>query len=49
MDNDVVKKNLYDKLVTKVNATDTKISSTNGLVQRSWVKNWSCLQSDTYL
>ena len=44
MDNDVVKKTLYDKLVTKVNVTDTKISSTNGLIQtRSWVKNWSCL------
>ena len=32
VDNDVVKETIYDKLVTKVNAIDTEISSTGGLV-----------------
>ena len=31
MDNDVVKKNAYDELVTKVSAIDTKIPNITGL------------------
>ena len=31
MDNDVIKKTVYNQLVTKVNAIDTKIPSTSGL------------------
>ena len=32
---DVVKKTVYIKLVTKVNAIDTKIPSTSGLVTKT--------------
>ena len=32
VDNDVVKETIYDKLVTKVDAIDTEISSTGRLV-----------------
>ena len=32
VDDQVVKKTVYNQLVTKVNATDTKIPSTSGLV-----------------
>ena len=46
------KKSMYDKLVTKVNAIDDKISRTTGLVkQTSQVskkkKKTGCLQKDT--
>ena len=34
VDNVVVKKTVYDKLVIKVNAIDTKIPSTSGLVRK---------------
>ena len=34
-DNDAVKKSVYDKLVNKDNATDTKIPSTRGLVTKT--------------
>ena len=32
VDNNIVKKTVYDKLVTTINAIDTKIPSTSGLV-----------------
>ena len=32
VDNDVVKKSVYDELVNKVSGKDTKIPSTNGFV-----------------
>ena len=35
VDNDIVKKTLWDKLVTKVNKIDTKISNTSGLVSKT--------------
>ena len=35
VDNDVVKKSVYDELVNKVSGIDTKIPSTNG-----FVTNW---------
>ena len=31
LDNDIVKKNVNDRFITKVNATDTKVPSTSGL------------------
>ena len=34
MNNDIVKKVVYDKLVIKVNAIDAKILSTSGLVTK---------------
>ena len=34
VDNVVVKKTVYDKLVIKVNAIDTKMPSTSGLVRK---------------
>ena len=48
-DNDVDKKTVYDKLVTKVNTTDTKIRSNGGLVTKTQYnsdkqcirKNWA--------
>ena len=33
--NDMIKKTLYDKLVTKFNAIDTKIAITSGIVTRT--------------
>ena len=35
VDNDIFKKNVYDKLVTKVSATDYKIQSTSGLFTKT--------------
>ena len=35
MDNDVVKSTVYDKLVTKSNAIDARISSAIGLVTKT--------------
>ena len=35
MYNDMIKKTLYDKLVTKFNAIDTKIAITSGIVTRT--------------
>ena len=37
VDNDVVKKTVYDQLVTKVNAIGTKIGSTSGLITKTRV------------
>ena len=39
VDNNVVKKTVYDKLVTKINAIDTKIPSTSGLVFKT--QHWN--------
>ena len=36
VDNDVVKKTVYDKLVINVSATDTKKPSSSGLVTKRW-------------
>ena len=35
VDNDVVEKTVYGKLVTKVNAIDTKIPSSSGFVTKT--------------
>ena len=35
MDNDVIKKTAFDKLVIKVNAIDTKIPTTSRLVTKA--------------
>ena len=35
MDNDVVKKNVYDKLVSNVNAIDNRIQNTGGLFTKT--------------
>ena len=35
VDNDIVEKTLYDKLVIKVNIIDTEIASTSGLVTKT--------------
>ena len=35
VENDVVKKTMYDGLVTKVNAIDTKLTSISGLVTKT--------------
>ena len=39
VDNNVVKKTVYDKLVTKISAIDTKIPSTSGLVFKT--QHWN--------
>ena len=35
VDNDVVKKAMYDKMVTKINAIDTKVAITSKLVSKT--------------
>ena len=49
---DVVKKTVYDKLVLKVSAIDTKIPSTSGLVSKTQCEShkqedWRCWQKVT--
>ena len=39
VDNDVVEKTVYDKVVIKVNATDNKIANSSGLVTKTQMVN----------